>query len=244
MKLDGDMKRGFIYNFISLAIRLFIRCPQISGLDCMHPGRAAMIAANHEGAWGPVVTRAWFPLPTAPWVNGEITKRGECRKFLSGFFFMEQAHMPGWLAKPLAVAIEPLLLHLLRVGSAVPVYFEGARVAVTFKTSIERLNAGQTLMVFPDTESTLQSLYVPDFHDGYLATARFYYRQTGVRLLIYPLCLNSRSNRIALGEPVEFDPDNGFEQECRRINEYLLSFIRHHYSAITNINTTNTSAGL
>lgn len=225
------MKRGFIYNIICLAIRLFVRRPKISGLEKMMPGRAAMIVANHEGAWGPVVSRAWFPLPTAPWVNGEITKRGDCRKFLSGFFFMEQAHMPGWLAKPLAVVIEPLLLHLLRAGSAVPVYFEGARAAVTIKASIERLNAGQTLMVFPDNESTLQYLFVPDFHDGYLTTAKFYYRQTGVKLLLYPLCLSGRGNLIVLGDPVEFNPDNGFADECRRINGYLLSFIRQHYGA-------------
>ncbi len=74
------MKRGFIYNFISFAVRLFVRRPGISGLEHFEAGRDAMIVANHEGAWGPVVTRAWFPLPTAPWVNWQITRRGRLQE--------------------------------------------------------------------------------------------------------------------------------------------------------------------
>lgn len=223
------MNRGFIYNLICLAIRLFVKSPRMAGLESFLPGRDAMIVSNHEGAWGPVVTRAWFPLPTAPWVNGAITVRGECRKFLSGFFFQEQAHMKGWIAKPLAVLVEPLLIHLLRVGDAVPVYFENAKATITYKRSIEKLKAGKTLMVFPDNESTLQTLHVPDFHDGYLATAKIYYRQTGKKLLIYPLCTSNRSNLLELGPPVEFDPESPFKDECGRINAYLLDFIRQRY---------------
>lgn len=224
------MKRGFIYNFICFAVRIFVRRPDISGLEHFEAGRDAMIVANHEGAWGPVVTRAWFPLPTAPWVNWQITRRGYCRKFLSGFFFQEQAHMKSWIAKPLGALIEPLLLHLLRRGDAVPVYFGGADVTITYKTSLERLREGKTVMVFPDDESTLQDFHVPDFHDGYLATASLYYKKTGKRLLIYPLCLSSRRNIVALGEPTEFDPDADFSGERKRINDYLLSFIRGSYS--------------
>jgi 1-acyl-sn-glycerol-3-phosphate acyltransferase len=227
--MDGDMKRGLIYNFICFAVRLFVRRPAAIGLEKFSAGRGSMIVANHEGAWGPVVTRAWLPLPTAPWVNWQITRRKYCRQFLSGFFFMEQAHMKGWIARPLGVILEPLLVHLLRVGDAVPVYFSNARVTITYKKSLEMLKAGKTLMVFPDDESTLQDLYVPGFHDGYLATAKLYYKQTEKKLLIYPLCLSSRRNLMALGEPVEFDPDKDFKEECARINEYLLAFIRERY---------------
>jgi 1-acyl-sn-glycerol-3-phosphate acyltransferase len=227
------MKRGFIYNFICFAVRLFVKRPSITGLDNFVAGRDSMIVANHEGAWGPVVTRAWFPLPSAPWVNWQITRRGFCRQFLSDFFFMEQAHMKGWLAKPLGVLIEPLLLHLLKRGDAVPVYFGGANVTITYKTSLERLKSGCTLMVFPDNESTLQDLRVPDFHDGYLATASLFSKQTGKKLLIYPLCLSSRRNLIALGASVEFDPGGDFKQECGRVNDCLLSFIRERYVVST-----------
>jgi len=227
--MDGAMNRGIIYNIICLAIRLFVKRPRVAGLDNFLPGRDAMIVSNHEGAWGPVVTRVWFPLPTAPWVNGAITVRRECRLFLSGFFFMEQAHIKGWIAKPLAVVIEPLLLHLLRAGDAVPVYFNSTKAAITYKTSIERLKAGKILMVFPDNESTLQTLSVPDFHEGYLATAKIYYKQTGHKLLIYPLCASSHKNLLALGEPVEYNPANPFKDECLRINASLLEFIRKNY---------------
>jgi len=229
------MKKGFIYSFICFAVRLFVKRPVISGLDNFIQGRDSMIVANHEGAWGPVVTRAWFPLPSAPWVNGAITKRSECRKFLSGFFFMEQAHMKRWIAKPLGVLLEPLLLNLLRSNNAVPVYFGSAKVAITYKMSLERLKAGHTLMVFPDNESELHNAHVPDFHDGYLATASLYYKQTGKKLLIYPLCLSSRLNLISLGEPLEYDPGIDFGVECKRINDYLLAFIRQQYTVETDL---------
>jgi len=227
------MKRGLIYRFICFAIRLFVKRPRVEGFGNFIAERDAMIVANHEGAWGPVVTRAWLDLPTAPWVNGAITKRGDCRKFLSSFFFMEQAHMKGWIAKPLGVIIEPLLIHLLRKGDAVPVYFGSAKVAITYKASLERLKAGRALMVFPDDESSLYDLSVPNFHDGYLATASLYYKQAGKKLLIYPLCLSSRRNLIALGAPVEFDPRADFKQESKKINDYLLAFIRENYSVQT-----------
>jgi 1-acyl-sn-glycerol-3-phosphate acyltransferase len=233
--MDGAKNKGLIYSFICFAVRLFVKRPIITGLDNFVKGRNAMIVANHEGAWGPVVTRAWFPLPSAPWVNGAITKRSECRKFLSGFFFMEQAHIKGWIAKPLGVIVEPLLIHLLRAGDAVPVYFGSAAVAITYKTSLERLRAGHTLMVFPDDESTLQDAHVPDFHDGYLATASLYYKQTEKKLLIYPLCLSSRRNLMALGKPVEFDPESGFQEESRRINDCMLTFIRRNYGSFEEV---------
>jgi hypothetical protein len=227
------MKRGLIYRFICFAIRLFVKRPRVEGFGNFIAERDAMIVANHEGAWGPVVTRAWLELPTAPWVNGAITKRGDCRKFLSGNFFMEQAHIWGWVAKPLGVLLEPLLIHLLRKGDAVPVYFNSARIAITFKTSLERLRAGRALMVFPDDESSLYDLSVPNFHDGYLATASLYYKQAGKKLLIYPLCLSSRRNLMALGAAMEFDPKKDFKQESRIINDYLLAFIRDNYCVQT-----------
>lgn len=220
------MKRGFIYNFVCAAICLFIRRPTITGLEKLVPGRASLIAANHEGAWGPVVTRAWFPVPTAPWVNAEITLRGNCRKFLSGFLFIGQLHLPRWLAQPLAFIIEPLLLHLLHAGNAIPVYFEGAKVAITFKMSMERLKSGRHIMVFPDDDSSLQTTKVPDFHNGYLATVKLYQQLTGKKLLLYPMCLSSKKNLIMLGDPLENNTGSDFKAECLRINGELLKFIR------------------
>lgn len=84
-------------------------------------------------------------------------------------------------------------------------------------------------MIFPDNESSLQTLHVPEFHEGYLATAKIYHKQTGRKLLIYPLCSSRRGNLLELGEPVEYNPDSPFRDECKRINAYLLCFIRQRY---------------
>ena len=121
-----------------------------------------------------------------------------------------------------AVILLACLLGPVRSVGAIPVYRGSARLKETFRRTVEALQAGDPVIVFPDVDYTDRSGDMGEIYDGFLLIDRFWQRVSDTPLDFVPLRLDRKARRIAAGEAVRFDRTAPRQGETVRVREALL----------------------
>ena len=92
----------------------------------------------------------------------------------------------------------------------------------TFRRTVEALQDGDPVIVFPDVDYTDRSGDMGEIYDGFLLIDRFWQRVSDTPLDFVPLRLDRKARRIAAGEAVRFDRTAPRQGETVRVREALL----------------------
>ena len=117
----------------------------------------------------------------------------------------------------------PLFAYILSHAHTIPVYHD-ARVVTTFRRSVEKLEAGSDIVIFPEKNEPYNGILCR-FQDRFADLARLYYRKTGTALCFVPMYIAPALNRVCFGEPVRFSPQASGEEERERICSELMTSI-------------------
>lgn len=211
---------------ITIARKVYPR-PTILFTDLPERDEPVIFVANHEMNYGPSIMQLFFPLPYRPWVIHRMLEPGDCRAYIQHDFFEARLGVPEAFSARIAKLIEQPLISLMRSTRPIPVYRDGSqRIVQTFNESINALENGENLLVFPENGSLPPySPRIKDFHTGFLYLGKLYHRRTGKRLVFYPVSLNPHAHSIQVGKRISYNPaaDNAPEQE--RIRQHLLQQI-------------------
>ena len=177
---------------------------------------------SHGDMAGPLATQCWLPFPTRPWVLHVFLSREECRRQYRDYTFTQRFGLPRPAAALLAWAVSGYASALVRSVGAIPVYRGSARLKETFRRTVEALQAGDPVIVFPDVDYTDRSGDMGEIYDGFLLIDRFWQRVSDTPLDFVPLRLDRKARRIAAGEAVRFDRTAPRQGETVRVREALL----------------------
>ena len=148
--------------------------------------------------------------------------REECRRQYRDYTFTQRFGLPRPAAALLAWAVSGYASALVRSVGAIPVYRGSARLKETFRRTVEALQAGDPVIVFPDVDYTDRSGDMGEIYDGFLLIDRFWQRVSDTPLDFVPLRLDRKARRIAAGEAVRFDRTAPRQRETVRVREALL----------------------
>ena len=135
-----------------------------------------------------------------------------------------------WFYKLLSYVIAPLAEYVFSNAHTIPVRHD-ARVMTTFRTSVEKLNAGADIVIFPERAEAYNGI-LWQFQEHFVDLAKLYHRRTGKAVCFVPMYTAPRLSGIYFGEPVRYNPEAPEDEERARICGVLLEAVSDLASAL------------
>ena len=212
------MERGKLFYIT----RVFVRM----GLgrwtaDVKPPEGPTVYVCSHNNMRGPLAVQAWLPFATRTWVLHVFLDRETCRKQYSEYTFSRRFGLPKRLSEVLAWAASGYVSGLMASIGAIPVYRGTVRIGVTFRETVAALQAGDSVVIFPDVDYTDNAEGIGEVYDGFLLLERFWRKASDQPLQFVPLRLDAAARHISEGRPVSFDRGAEWKEEMARVREAL-----------------------
>jgi hypothetical protein len=173
----------------------------------------AVYLVHHQNTKGPLVTMAWLPFPLRPWVLGVFCSHRNCFRQYYDYTFTKRFGMSKVRAAILAFPLSYYIAALMHSMRAIPVFRESKSIVITFRSSIEALVKGESILISPDIEYDSTNPMIGEMYQGFFDLEKYYFKQTGQHLAFIPLHINAQEKCIYAGQAVYFQSDNHFKQE-------------------------------
>ena len=214
-----DKKTSLLYRIIRAMVRLLSPKMELVGAEQL-PEEPCVLVGNHCQMNGPIAGELYAPGKHYIWCAGEMMQLKEVPAYAYKDFWSFKPRLVRPFFKLLSYCIAPLSVCVFNNAHTVPVYRD-TRIITTFRQSIQRLEEGNSLVIFPEHNQRHNNI-IYDFQEKFIDLARFYYKKTGKTLSFVPLYIAPRLGKMCFGEPVRFDPGAPIEQERRRICRVLM----------------------
>ncbi|WP_322509772.1 hypothetical protein [Anaerolinea sp.] len=193
-----------------------------SDAGCPSPGQPAIFVANHCGPTGPIQSILSLPRRVYPWIVVDMLDSQKIVPYLYKDFVTTSLHLkgkPGWF---LAKVIARMALPFLNSLGCIPVDRYDVRFSGAFLRSLELLEKGEALLIFP--EDPLLPINpqtgMRPFMSGFLWLCVLYKRKTGSRLPVIPTAVIPAERKIYLGEPMYYrEAQSPREDTCKMAQE-------------------------
>jgi len=215
-------KSAPLYRVIKAAVRLGFPKIRVEGAENLPP-EPAVLVGNHCQMNGPIAWELYAPRPRYTWCAGQMMRLKEVPAYAYADFWSVKPRRSRWLYKIASYLIAPLSVCVFNNARTIPVYRD-ARVLTTFRESVQRLQEGADLVVFPEHAAPYNAILC-DFQDRFIDLARMYYRKTGRALCFVPAYLAPSLKTLVLGRPIRFRPEAPMKEERERICRELMEAI-------------------
>lgn len=219
----------FGMRIVYWVLYLFFHCRLVFSPEYPEDDEPVVFVANHYNVFGPISFILSVPLLSSVWVNEEIiSPETAAQAFYPGVKaiipFMWESSVQ-WICRKLG----HLACDLLYRFKAIPVDRDHpARLISTMRQSASALEAGQNLIIFPETGLPEYSLTsVTPFFPGFATIGSVYYRKTRKKLRFCPCYIDEQHHTIRFGAPVIYQPEGTvIADESARVSDELNLRIR------------------
>ncbi len=217
-----EKKISPLYKVIKWLVWLF--SPKFKVMEAENlPDEPCVIVGNHSQVYGPIAGELYMPCAHETWCAAEMMEKEKVAEYAFSDF---------WSAKPKATLpffrllsrmIVPISVLIFNNADTIPVYRD-TRVFTTYRLSMNALNEGRSLIIFPETYIRHNNI-VCGFQKEFVDLARLYYRKTGKELLFVPMYIAPKLKQIHYGESVRYRVDCDIAEERDRICGVLMDRI-------------------
>ena len=209
--------RHALYHIGSRAVRAFLLRTRIHGIRNIPKRGPAILVGNHEGSYGPVALITGIASPLRPWVVRHITERGSAPAYIRADFVEKELRLKGPVAAALSFIIGRICVALMKHIGAIPVYRNSRFLGRTIELSIEALDRGEILAIFPEIRGSEEGKPFGRFDTGFARLAKMYFERTGRGVDIVPIAVNRRRRTICAAPPLRLCPERPYLQERERL---------------------------
>ena len=214
--------RGKLFYFSRFFVRL---CIGRWSAGVAEPEGPTVYVCSHNNLLGPLAALCWLPFDVRPWTLHVFLEREACRKQYKEYTFSRRFGMPEPLAAMLAWGASGYVSALMRSMAAIPVHRGTVKLGHTFRETVSALQAGESVLIFPDVDYTDDSGGIGEVYDGFLLFERFWRKVSAQPLRFVPLRLDTAARRITEGRAVSFRRDADWKTERTRVREALRAVI-------------------
>ena len=176
---------------------------------------ACILVGNHCQMYGPIAAEFYMPRRHYIWCIGEMMNRKEVPAYAFQDFWSMKPRWTHWFYRLLSHIIAPLADYLFNHAHTIPVYRD-ARVMTTFRKSVERLDSGADVVIFPEKNQPYNGI-LWQFQEHFADLAKLYYRKTGKTVCFVPMYTAPKLKSIHFGKPVRYNPEAPDNEERARI---------------------------
>ena len=187
------------------------------------PDEPCVLVGNHCQMYGPIAAELYLDRPHYIWCIGEMMNRKEVPAYAFRDFWSLKPKRLHWFYRLLSHIIAPLSEYVFNHAHTIPVY-KDTRVMTTFRRSVERLQEGADVVIFPEKNEPHNNILC-GFQEHFADLARIYYRKTEKAVCFVPMYTAPRLAEIHFGEPVRFNPEAEDGEERTRVCAELMEAI-------------------
>lgn len=173
--------------------------------------------SHHQNMKGPVTVLAWLDRPVRPWVFSAFMSQEDCFNQYVDYTFTERFGWPRALAKIVVWPISYYIAALMNSGRGIPVFRKSKKVMRTMKMSVEALQNGESLLIFPDVDYSDDAEEVGEIYKGFLFLEKYYHKKTGKHVAFVPLYSDSKKRVIRAGGVIRFSGERPFVEERDKV---------------------------
>ena len=203
--------KGLYYRFVRKIFRIFVKRERV--LDDEIFNEANVLVGHHQGFYGPISCGVWLPDTVHIWVISHLLNFKDCFDMYYNYTFKKTIKLPRPLAFLAAFFPALLIPPLLRSGGAVPVYRESRKIIETLNQSVDLLNRGHQVLIFPDVEYDENNDKVGEIHTGFFHLEKLYYRSNNQHLGFVPIITDKKMNLITNSNAIYFRDDKAYKTE-------------------------------
>lgn len=203
-----------LYRLIVRTVRRFSPKYTLHGTENLPP-EPCVIVGNHAQAYGPIAAELYMPRPHAIWCVGEMLDRKEVPAYAFRDFWSMKPKAFHWFYRLASHVIARPVSYVLSNAHTIPVWHD-ARVMTTFRKSVELLDAGSDIVIFPEKNEPYNGI-LWQFQEHFADLAKIYWRKTGTAVRFVPMYVAPKLSEIHFGKPVQYNPEAPDEEERNRI---------------------------
>ncbi|WP_233711209.1 glycerol acyltransferase [Lederbergia citrisecunda] len=202
---------GSLFLFVRALIRIFYR--KYSVFSPNSSKGPIVYIAHHQNLFGPFVILLSFPHHLHAWILDVFIDQKTCYKQYVDYTFTKRFGWNRTISKLLAWPISFGISKLLSSGKGIPVYRGSKKIMNTMNLSVEALQKGESIVIFPDIDYQDSSSETKDLYDGFLYLEKYYYRKTRKHVCFVPLYASKMSRLVISGEKIYFTGEEDFLSE-------------------------------
>lgn len=207
-----------VFRFVKGMVKLCYPKISVEGTENL-PQEPVIVVANHSQMNGPIACELYFPGDRYTWCAGQMMHLKEVPAYAYQDFWSYKPKAVRWFYKGLSYLIAPLSVCVFNNAKTIGVYRD-ARIISTFKNTVNKLQQGSTVVVFPEHYAPYNHI-LNDFQDKFIDIARLYYKKTGKELAFVPMYIAPNLKTMYLGELIRFQADQPMDQQREKICTYL-----------------------
>lgn len=190
------------FKCVKAILKLFIKKPRFVFLgeefvDC------CLVLSNHVGASAPLTLECHFPKPFRFWGTYEMNASlKEVYKYLSEIYFHQKKHWKLFWSKLFCIIAAPVAYLFYRGLTLISTYRDH-RFRNTLKESLKTIEAGASLVIFPEDSSNGYFNTITGFFSGFVTLAHICYKQ-GYDLPIYLSYLRKKDKVYIVDKPIRY----------------------------------------
>ena len=193
---------------------------------------AIVYICRHRNAIGPLACLCVLPLGARPWAFAPFMDTAACRKHLGEYTFPVTWKMNPFLSRVLAAILGPLFANLVCSTGAIPVYRNSLKVRETYQQSIQALEAGDRLLIFPDINYAEESGETGALYEGFLLLEQLWNRKTGGHIQFVPVNVSVTNKTLTIGKSISFSDGKSYREEkgiiVKRLQERIDAMARQY----------------
>lgn len=207
--LKGDMKekkfkppkkKQPFFSLVKGILRLLYKKPKIVK-TAGEIAEGSIIVGNHCSMRGPVVYELYLPAFNAKWGAGEMLGDYKTRfRYLRDVYFMQKKGHGKAFASFLA-AFDAFFSIFFYKGMKFLPTWRDARFAKTIVNTIDVLEDGTSVLIFPENSEEGYKEVLTEFYPGFVSLAECYYKKTKKDIPVYPVYYHDKMQTMVIGEP-------------------------------------------
>ena len=196
----GERKKWF--KCVKAILRLFIKKPRFVFLGEEFVDRS-LVLSNHVGASAPLTLECHFPKPFRFWGTYEMNSSlKDVYKYLSGVYFHQKKQWNLFLARVFCLIAAPVAWLFYRGLTLISTYRDH-RFRTTLKQSVSTIEAGASVIIFPEDSSKGYFNTITGFYSGFVTLAGVCYKK-GMDLPIYLTYLRKKEGVYVVDKPIYY----------------------------------------
>ena len=209
LSIEGIMKENTakkkkhpFFKFVKAVVRIFKRKQKVVYLGDKVE-KSSLILSNHVGASGPMSWELYPEFSFRFW--GTYQMNGNLKmvyQYLSVIYFHQKKHWPLWLSRIFCLIAAPVMKGIYR-GLEVISTYPDVRLKSTITTSLQLIEEGHNIIIFPEDSSVGYFDQMTRFFAGFLFFAKICYKH-GHDVPIFVSYYHRKKNTTVIDKPIRY----------------------------------------
>ena len=189
-----------VWGVVRGIIRPFVKVKSVEFEGERFPD-VCIILSNHNNKKGPVVYEMNLPIHHITWGAHQMLGSYKDRfLYLRDVFYMQKNGVKKFKAT-LRAGFEAIFSVYFYRGIKVLPTYPDARFRKTLRYSLQVLESGAAVSLYPEDSNEGYFDEMTHFHSGFVVLSQTYFKKTGVDLPVFPMYYGRKKNKIVVGKP-------------------------------------------